>query len=332
MKPLTTEVPQISLYRRDELRNDTPLTVVVQSFFISNSMKPKTHDFYSTHLRGFAEFVETNLNREARLEDVNHEYVNTYIRMLEKKPTAAYPNGSPFRARAAATTLKRFANWLVDDGILKGDSPLKKVKKTKELMDVRQPLSDEELQQVLDSTTPGTRNHAMVVFGAGTGLRLNELRGAVVSDISLKNCSHIVRAEVCKVGKARTVVFHEDVAKIMDKYLRSRDLKATDPLFPTDEGTVFKEDSIGKVFQRLAKESGVRRFHAHLLRHTWATNFMLGEHANLLQLQALGGWTKIDMVARYSKPAPADRSGLPNPTGNTKVVKFSPKKVSGLTN
>ena len=51
----------------------------------------------------------------------------------------------------------------------------------------------------------------------------------------------------------------------MDRYLRSRhNVNDADPLFSTDGGSVFTVDGFGKLCRRIARRSGVRRFHAHL--------------------------------------------------------------------
>ena len=107
-----------------------------------------------------------------------------------------------------------------------------------------------------------------------------------------------------------------------DRYLRSRhNVNDADPLFPVDERRFFTVDDFGKLFSRIAKRSGVRRFHAHLLRHTWATNWMKQPGADLLSLQRQGGWKRLEMVERYSHAIPIKhRSSLPNPMAETKVI------------
>jgi integrase-like protein len=88
------------------------------------------------------------------------------------------------------------------------------------------------------------------------------------------------------------------------------------------EGKFFTVDGFGKLFSRIATKSGVRRFHAHLLRHTWATNWMKQPGADLLSLQRQGGWKRLEMVERYSHAIPVkDRSALPNPMAESKVLR-----------
>src|SRR5437660_12265443 len=90
--------------------------------------------------------------------------------------------------------------------------------------------------------------------------------------------------------------------------------EAEAPLFATRSGACFTEAGFDKIFQRLAERSAVRGFSAHVLRHTWATNFMRAPHASLLELKRQGGWERWDMVERYSHATPPrDRSALPNP-------------------
>ena len=55
-------------------------------------------------------------------------------------------------------------------------------------------------------------------------------------------------------------------------------------------------------------------FSAHVLRHTWATNYMRNPNASLLELKRQGGWERWDMLDRYSHATPPrDRDALPNP-------------------
>jgi integrase len=236
------------------------------------------------------------------------------------KPTRKYPSGSAFAARAAAVTLKRFASFLAEDGILSDDngvSVLKHVKRTKVDVDVRQPLSSDDLDRLItDAGRPGGRDRALIVFAAGTGLRANELREARTSDLDLARGCFTVRPETSKFGRERVVNFHPAVGRELDRYLRESRVaaNAATPLFPTRTGEPFDVDGFAKLFGRLREHSGIRAFSAHILRHTWATNFMSVPGANLLELKRQGGWERWEMVERYSHRVPVrDRLALPNP-------------------
>jgi len=311
--------------RRDELRRDTPLEAVIESFFVHQSIKPKTEEFYRTHFRSFVNYLTETLGHEPVLEDVDSDYAAMFLKKLEREPTAKYPNGSPFRARAASVTLKRLANWLAKSGkdgkplkaTPSGDSVLKDLQKAKLPKDVRQPLTDDELDRVLSAAgRPGDRDYSLIIFMAGTGIRLNEAREMRIRDVNIKQRQATVRAETSKFDATRTVDFHDDVARELDRYLnRTRQVTVpADPLFPTDEGRQFEYSGFAKLFQRIGDRAGASRFSAHLLRHTWATRFM-GNGGDLLTLKRQGGWSEWEMVERYSHATPIEnRDRLPNPT------------------
>jgi site-specific recombinase XerD len=306
------------------LRRETPFAQVLESFFIHNGMAPKTKDFYRGNFNAYGEWLRSRIEHEPTLADLNADYVSAFLRDLEVTPTKRYPQGSPFRSRAACKSLKRLANWLAEERVLK-ESPLERIKKAPEPKEVRQPLSDQELEQVrFAAGRSGSRDHALVVFMAGTGLRLNEARQLRIADLNLGACQVTVRAMTSKRKKTRVVDFHSAVAREMERYLRTRhDAADTDPLFPTDEGRFFTVDGFGKLFARISKKSSVRRFHAHLLRHTWATNWMKGPGADLLSLQRQGGWERLEMVERYSHAVPIrDRAALPNPLASATLVHY----------
>ncbi|TMG42109.1 MAG: phage integrase family protein [Chloroflexi bacterium] len=92
---------------------------------------------------------------------------------------------------------------------------------------------------------------------------------------------------------------------------------------PTSAAASQSEASGAGDTNRIRKRSGVRRFHAHLLRHTWATNWMKGPGADLLSLQRQGGWERLEMVERYSHAVPIrDRAALPNPLAQATLVHY----------
>ena len=314
MRTLTTEILSF-----DEMRRDTPLDAVIESFFRANyDLSPKTEEFYRLSLRAFCAWIAKVRRREPIVADVDRVLVNAFLKERIATPTRKYPQGSAFSARAAAVTLKRFANFLAAEGILidaRGRSVLHQVRRTKVDDDVRRPLSDSELARVVAAAGPrGSRDRTIVVFLAATGLRSNEAREARCEDLDLASCTFTVRSETSKFGKSRVVQFHPAVARELDRYLTRTGARREAPLFPTDEGRTFSTEGWEKVFQRIRVRAGVVTFNAHVLRHTWATNFMRQPGADLLQLKRLGGWTRWEMVERYSHAIPVrDRNALPNP-------------------
>lgn len=294
---------------------------VIESFFRANyDLSPKTERWYRQNLRAFCAFVLASQRRPAVLQDVNKAMVDAFLKWRRSAPTRKYPGGSPFAVRAAAVTLKRLASYLAVDGILAdagGVSVLRHVKRGKVDEDVRQPLSDTERDRVISAASSlAGPARAVCVLGFGSGLRLNELREAKVGDLDFQRGEFNVRPETSKFGKGRTVFLHPVVVNDLDRYLRNRGAArdAHTPLFPTRSGEQYTEDGFSKLFTRIHRASGVRTFSAHLMRHTWATNFMRVPAASVLELKRQGGWERWEMLERYSHSVPVrDRLALPNP-------------------
>jgi integrase len=290
-----------STLRRDELRKDTPLVAAIPSFFTSNyKLAQKSKDFYEGNFRPFINYLRDDLGREPVISDLDADNVEPYLALLLSTPTKKYPKGSPFRTRAAAVSLKRLSNWFAKDGLLTskdGKSLLRDVQKPAEPEGVRQALSDDEVDAIFTAAgQSGARDYCLVFFAIGTGLRLNELRELRIADLNFTDNTVTVRADTSKFKRPRVVTFHPEVAKELDHFLRKRVvIRDEDPLFATDQNEFFTIDGFPKIFARLARASGVRRFCAHLCRHTWATRFQ----GNLLKLKRQGGWKKMEMLGRY---------------------------------
>ena len=58
-------------------------------------------------------------------------------------------------------------------------------------------------------------------------------------------------------------------------------------------------DALNEIVKRAGAAAGVRRLHCHLLRHTFATNYLCREVGDPLRLQQILGHTSLEMVRRY---------------------------------
>ncbi len=306
---------------RREMNHETPLDDAILSYLRSKRrISDATRDWYLTYLHAYANWLERN-GLPVVVGSIKPDLVEAFLDEVRSRPTRKYTAGSAFSERAAAVTLKAFSNWLARNGILsseRGASVLAEVESAKVDDDVRQPLTNQQVEQLIERAgSRGSRDRALVMFMLGTGVRLNEAREARVSDIDLDACTFTVRPETSKFGRSRVTYFHRDVAAEIDRYLREREDSWYDelsaPLFPNSDGRFYNEDGWDKLFQRLKRRSGVADFSAHRLRHTWATEFMRNG-GDLLDLKRQGGWKKWEMVERYSHAIPPQhRDRLPNP-------------------
>lgn len=61
-------------------------------------------------------------------------------------------------------------------------------------------------------------------------------------------------------------------------------------------------DAVKHLFTKLKKESGIKRLHAHLLRHTFATSYLIGG-GNLEFLRVFMGHSDYNVTKIYSQLA-----------------------------
>jgi integrase len=82
---------------------------------------------------------------------------------------------------------------------------------------------------------------------------------------------------------------------------RERNYSRDDPLFTDRHGRALTGNAVRKLFERLKSRTGIRDLCAHMLRHTWATNFHRSGSGSRFDMQVEGGWTTGRMVERYCK-------------------------------
>ena len=104
-------------------------------------------------------------------------------------------------------------------------------------------------------------------------------------------------------------------------------------------GQAITGNAVRLLFDRLKVRTGISDLCAHMLRHTWATNYNRSGSGSRFDLQAEGGWTSARMAERYCKVRPIDeRRKAPSVfTASRKALaeksfagKRSPQQVSAL--
>lgn len=209
----------------------------------------------------------------------------------------------PATARSRHLSLRRFSAWLAEEGEIEQDD-LIGLKGPKLDVKVVEPLTDAELKALLRAAT-GTdlrarRDTAIIRFMLETGARAGEVVALTVEDISLSGGTAVVRRG--KGGKGRMVPFGAQTSQAVDRYLRTRRahrLAALPDLWLGDRGKAFSYDALHKTLAERAATAGVLGFHPHRLRHTAAHRWLAagGSEGGLM---AVAGWTRPDMLMRYT--------------------------------
>lgn len=225
---------------------------------------------------------------------------------------------APATARSRQLAVKRFTSWLLDEGEIETD-PFLGMKPPKLDETVIEPLSDDDLRALIKACAvpkgaePRTalrhrRDEAMIRMMLETGMRAGEVVALELDDVDLSNGVAVVRRG--KGGKGRVVPFGPDASLALDRYIRlrrSHRLADTSALWLGDRGKRFSYDALHKTLRERADAAGVEGFHPHLLRHTAAHRWLAagGSEGGLM---AVAGWTRPDMLMRYTKAQASARA------------------------
>jgi integrase/recombinase XerD len=173
-------------------------------------------------------------------------------------------------------------------------------------------LTDAQVRALIVACNGGelrdVRDKALVSLFVETGMRASEMLALCIEDVSIRECTAIVRKG--KGAKGRRVKFSPQTAVLVDKYVRAR---RRDGHHPTAHGGRLWLSSRGPLSYRglaealraRAVKAGVEGFHLHRLRHTTAVRW-LSASGSETGLMAQAGWKSRTMIDRYIKSARED--------------------------
>jgi integrase/recombinase XerC/integrase/recombinase XerD len=207
---------------------------------------------------------------------------------------------SPQSVANHVRVLKAFATWLWEEGYTQENllSRMSLPKVPRKMIEV---LSNEEIDRLLASIdlslAAGSRDLALITLMLDTGLRLAELIALRVDDVYFEDQWLKVMG---KGQKERFVPFGGRAAQVLLRYVHHGryDPFGRPEFFLTSDGEAVSENTIKMLFVRLRRRSGIRRLHPHLLRHTFATSYLVAG-GDVFTLQAILGHTTLEMTRRY---------------------------------
>ncbi len=314
--------------RWDEMsKDDAPLDKLILQFDAFNRSEgktPKTVTWYRTSLRLFMDYL-IDSGVSPTLSQMSVELVREYVLHLQTRnrfePHPYTPTRdqrlSPISVQSYVRGLKAFFNWLYKEGYSE-DHLLRRLNPPRAPRKLIEPLTDVELAAITSAIDPqtswGGRNMALIILFLDTGLRLSELLTLDIKDLHLEEGYAKVMG---KGQKERIVPFGSSAQKALMKYIyhfRPEALSG-DRVFLNLDGRQMTETGFKLIFRRLALVSGVNRLHIHLLRHTFAVNYLVNG-GDVFTLQQILGHTTLEMVRRYVN--------LANTHVMTQHKKFSP--------
>ena len=274
----------------------------IDAIWLQDGLAKNTLAAYRSDLSLFANWLA---GQGKSLNSADEPALNGYLAHLHRQPVP--PKASSQQRLHSA--LRRFYRWLLDLGRISAD-PLLNIQRPMRAERFPKTLSEKNIEDMLaapDVTTPlGLRDRAMIELLYATGLRVSELVGLKLFELSLQD--GVVRT-FGKGSKERLVPMGEVAIEWLSRYLkegRTQLLKGRncDAVFVTVRGAGMSRQMAWGLIKKYATRAGIPRekVSPHVLRHAFATH-LLNHGADLRVVQLLLGHTDISTTQVYTHVA-----------------------------
>ena len=248
---------------------------------------------YRGDLENFRDFL---LKEEKKVEDADVATINAYVSTL-------YGKNSPASVERKISAVRSFFSYLVRKDIV-AQNPAKLVRTPKKEKHLPVFLSVDEVFNLVNVKDPEQsplrlRDRAILELLYSSGLRVSELAGATLADLSMGEA--IIR--VCGKGnKERIVPVGSKALSALGDYLDIREkLKpASDRIFLNSRGGGITTRSLARIIKKYGLVSGIsKNVSPHVLRHSFATHLLAGG-ADLRAIQEMLGHASLSTTQRYT--------------------------------
>lgn len=152
------------------------------------------------------------------------------------------------------------------------------------------------IDQSLDPEIPNDlRNLCIIHLMLDAGLRCSEVAKLTPGDLIFASGTIVINRS--KGDKSRVVIMCPSLAAMLQEYITV--FRPSGTLFSKSRENKPINDAVFKsLFLRLRRNTGIDRLHPHLLRHTFATSYIMGG-GNLESLRILMGHYDYSVTRRY---------------------------------
>lgn len=266
--------------------------------WLEEGLARNTLESYSRDLSQFADWLQ---KRGTELLAVSRTDLEQYLAHRS-------PHAKPRSIGRLIASLRRFYRYLLRENLVATD-PTLQLDSPKLPRSLPKSLTEAEVESLLNqpdiNQLLGLRDKAMLETLYATGLRVSELVGLKVTEVSLNE--GVVRA-TGKGSKTRLVPLGEEALDWIARYLKEARPEIlhgqmSDSLFVTQRGDAMTRQAFWYLIKRHAKLAGITKVMSpHVLRHAFATH-LLNHGADLRVVQMLLGHADISTTQIYTHVA-----------------------------
>ena len=279
--------------------SDKDIDAFADAMWLEHGLSRNTLAAYRRDLVLFARWL---LPQGLQLLDAGEHHLNAYF-------SARHDASKASTANRRLTVFKRFFRWALREHRVHAD-PTLRLQAARQALRVPKTLTEAQVEALLAapdvSTTLGLRDRTMIELMYASGLRVSELVGLRVLNISLQE--HVLRV-FGKGNKERLVPFGEEAALWLTRYLAQArptlvGQRPSVALFVTSSGinpgTAMSRVMFWSIVKKYALLAGLATAPSpHTLRHAFATH-LLNHGADLRAVQMLLGHADISTTTIYT--------------------------------
>ena len=248
---------------------------------------------YKRDLDKFIRFLSDN---STSLEKCDEQDIRLFVNQERRKGL------SPRSIQRVLSSCRSFFNYLVEHkGFEKNHA--QNISSPKSSKSLPKALDADLIQKLLNfkpKTELETRDKAIAELFYSSGLRLSELQGIDIGDISIKERTCRV---VGKGNKTRDLPIGRQAVKSLRDWILIREKYSTESdlaIFINKQGKRLSNRSIQARLKKLSTERRLPAVHPHMLRHSFASH-ILESSGDLRAVQEMLGHADIGTTEIYTK-------------------------------
>lgn len=276
------------------------ISAFIDAVWLEDGLSANTLAAYRRDLVAFEQWLKIE-----RGMDIDHAQAGD----LQAWFAAKHSETKPSTANRRLATLRRYYLWALRHQRVQID-PCLQLTSARQALRIPKTLSEAQVDALLKQpplhTPRGLRDRAMLEVLYATGLRVSELVGLAVLDVSLGD--GVVRVVQGKGGKDRLVPLGAEAAHWITTYLKESrpalmGARTAPALFVTARAQPMTRQSFWLLIKKYAVLAGIHApLSPHVLRHAFATH-LLNHGADLRVVQMLLGHADISTTQIYTHVA-----------------------------